>query len=251
MTIVQNPWPFSHILTDEAKSSRPATANIPRTLAGNAALAQGMTIGGDLVDGAPNLAPLMGHGRGHDHSGGAGGAPLFRDVSNTSLADGETDFGAREFSVGAQFAKLLTTTQEGNVIGARVPEDEDFGIGFIDGALPDLWIPPCASDGAYHELHIRVCASLGQRTGTLLSGDVVTLYVRNLRPEVVSQANEVSMTFTGGTGNYGRVSANALRMRPGTYNRLGFSIQFTTASGGSARRASLGIWSISAGILSL
>lgn len=243
MTIVQNPWPFSHLLTDEVKSSRPATANIPRTLAGNAALAQGMTIGGNLVDGAPSLAPLMGHGyRGHDHSGGAGGAPLFRDVVTVPLGGGATS-AAGEFTPVGGYVWGPTTAQGGGVTSA-----------LTTATLlprPRLWIPPCAQDGAYHELYLRVTARLSASTGTLLSGDSVVIIALNLHPEMQAESNRADIVVTGGAGTRSAISETPMRFLPGVPNPLRFILRFETAVGGGDRAPVFSWWSISAGILSL
>lgn len=243
MTIVQNPWPFSHLLVDEVKSSRPATANVARTLAGNVALAQAMTAGGDLVDGAPSIAPMMGHGtRGHDHSGGAGGAPLFRDIASVPLGGGDTLRDLSFITPGSGFVFTGIPSQPASTMSQPVS---------IAIPRPALWIPPCSSDGAYVDMRVRMSLQMNSIGGPLFAGDSLLVNVFNETPSVSLSSNQCLLTFTGVAGIKSAVSDSPLKFVPGTYNRIRFIVRFQTSADVGNRQPRVGWYSVSAGILSL
>jgi hypothetical protein len=234
---ISNPWPPYHLLEVTTQSGRPAVAEIPRVLAGNAALYRGHTVGGALVDGATNLSPYGGHGKGHDHSGGEMGEPLFHTLASAALNDGFTPSGGLLWTLGGIL--LWTTPQIG-------PSTDGAVVRYSEPVIP-LYVPPCQSSGAYHELSLRFSAQLSAGAGVILSGDNFQLWWRNLSAPP-GDGSVVTWTLTGPEG-YKSARLDGLVCIPGQINLIVLdSVQYRTAAGGTTRRPNLSIYDVSLGI---
>jgi hypothetical protein len=233
---ISNPWPPFHLLEATTQSGRPAVADIPRVLAGNAALYRGHTVGGVLVDGATNLSPYGGHGKGHDHSGGEMGEPLFHTLASAALNDGLTPGGTR----------FTTEGGASSWVGTSIPPDTDDLIISLVEPVVALYVPPCQSSGAYHELSLRFTAQLISRVGTIASGDQLQTWWRNL--SAPPGDDEVTITIIGPAG-FKSARLDGLLCVPGQINFIRLDrVQFRTAAGGANRRPRLSLYDVSLGI---
>lgn len=240
-------WPIQGLTRQQIVNNAPANADIPRTLAGNAATLWGHTVGGEWLDDyTPNPAPpAPGTGvPGHDHSGGLFGAPLRRTVAHFDLGSGhegeaETDVDGNEDDAPLRFSF--------ESISASTIIDE-----FPSTLRIAMWVPHGdeGPSGAYGMQGVRIFAFLDTSTNTA-SGDELTLTVRN---ETTGAQVDVSDATITGASSYviaqSTGTGDLLKMKPGALNVIRVSrIRLETVSGGSARTVAglvssleIGVW---------
>lgn len=243
---------FPPIPLDKAdtQNCKPARSDIPRRLSASAAWLAGYIVGGDELEAGvtPNLAPRSPmHGlRGHTHSGGLDGRPLFRTIATFSMdpADllsanivGEND---GEWTTKWPNSTITASTETTVPIGNPIP----------------LFVPGCDPvNGAYRRLgwHInfRVLAATSPQ-----AGDTVSIIIKNNTTETTAETESAAGQPTVTTPAYwtavnGTALDSRLFCQPGVVNVLEFSVKYT-ADGTAATRndVSLGIMEMEFGVFS-
>lgn len=217
------PSPVQHAKT---QNNDDALAEIVRSLSGNAATLHGHIVGGDSLDTATiNAAPLNpgSSQRGHDHSGGLYGSPLFRTVASLQLADTSTygtiatNDGLQTFDIGS-----LSST---DIYIATVP------------VRAGVWVPGCDPGplGAYSRLGLRVLWYVSSGGG-LKTDDILRLRVQNS-----TTGSQVLLDLDGfaaapsGDYTYESASTERLLMRPGALNQIAMRAEFETSATAGTR----------------
>lgn len=235
------PLPFRSL---SCKSQQPAIAEIAARLGGNLTTHVGHVVGGDDVAGTPNPAPVNPSGdRGHDHSGGDYGRPLFRSVATLDFNGGAFDL--------AGWHPAPRAHQKDHPATAGGTTTRETHTGFFA-----LWVPPCDPQpdvGAYAWLGVGCGITL---TATALgAGDTASVLVRNVTRG--APATEVGVSIGGALTSspaelwaWSDADAERLPVTPGRMNLLQVSTSVVRAAGGSARGCTLRLDSLELGVYS-
>lgn len=244
MTLARGSFPPLPFRTLSCRSQQPAIAEIAARLGGNLTTHVGHVVGGDDVAGTPNPAPVNPSGdRGHDHSGGDYGRPLFRSVATIDFNGGAFDLvgwtpGPRAHQKTHSATAGGTTTRE------------------LHTSTIAVWVPPCDPQpevGAYAWLGVGVSINL---TATALgASDTAAVLVRNLTRGL--PVTEVSVGIGGALTSspaelwaWSDANAERLPASPGRMNVLQVSTSVTRAAGGSSRGCTLRLDALELGVYS-
>lgn len=204
-------YPVGLLQRARTRNNKDALAEIPATLAGNIATLRGVILGGDTLDAdTVNPAPLNpgSSQRGHDHSGGLYGAPLFRTIASWNFDDH------------ASITANITANQSPNEFAIEAAASET--IYTPTAFLPlMLWVPGCdpGERGAYQGLGVRTVWYIEATSGGS-SGDRLKLEVENRRT-----GTKVTLETSGTTSTGTKITASAddgerLHIAPGELNHL-------------------------------
>jgi hypothetical protein len=242
------PVPLPNTLTQNNAEAR---ADIVRNLSASAAWVVGYTLGGDELDtDTPNTAPRspMSGQRGHTHSGGADGKPMFRSIASASL----DDFGT--YSVNVETQIDLNNLTEWSVRAAGTPlvapiYDPGDGSGVYVPMGPPLpiWVPGCdPREGAYVSLGWRV--HLDVRTNTnVAAGDVLTLRITNTTTGASAEDTLTgldSATFKSSLAS----DSETLSVNPGAWNVLQVSGELVADATAGIRDLEIALLALELGV---
>lgn len=222
------------------RSQQPAIAEIAARLGGNLTTHIGHIVGGDVVVGTPNPAPLNPSGdRGHDHSGGYYGRALHRTVA-------ALDFGGASYDP-AGFDAAPSAYRSGHAaVGASTTT-----VALVSQPI-HVWCPPCDPTpgvGAYAQL--AVTARFDCESTALISGDAAFLRVvqaTNGAPSAVVDVPFDTQPTSTGFYNAFSTSTSKLPMAVGRMNTLVLSTVVTRTGSGSARGVTLRLDSLDLGV---
>lgn len=245
------PWPPSSVLDNASMQvGQPAAAEAIGAWAGDVLTMHAWTMGNVSLPGStPHPCPVApgGTGRGHDHSGGLAGRPLFRPVwSDHSSPFDLLDSGVDDVS--ARMLKISGITQD--------------NIDYNDAGRPMLAdIPGCEPGeyGAYNALDVQVMAWVDSNTSPYTSwhaGDVVRLIIDNLTTggqvywdlDLTSSGNHGAELFLTSDGADGPTTL--LAMAPGRPNVLRVRLKVNLHSSSTATAAVLWVPDIELGVSS-
>ncbi len=210
------------------ENDAPALADVPAIFASDLAAIYGAVSGADsIASNTENPAPSINGRKGHDHSGGYGGRPIFRTVY-TLVGD-----------IGEDSTDKISKNGQGLLIdwpisGYTIGPDES-----IVWTLPTrfvVYVPPGDSSftyGAYAYLGIGVIVA-NTRTGGAKAGD--TQYIR-----IVNETTgaEVDLSMTANVTTVQNLestgSGDRLAMRVGAANILSVAVYYVADSTAGSR----------------
>jgi hypothetical protein len=221
-----------------------ALADVPRGLAANTAWLHGHTIGGDMLDtDTPNVTPRSPmHGRrGHTHTGGVDGRPLYQTLAVASLGDNSHTSGLRAH--GVTLGKIYAASvNPDTIIRGKIPAPI---LCWIPGCDPGLDVGSYAFVGVAMQIEGYVDANLG-------ASDTLSITIRNTtETSVASSTFDVGITASPWSGTFSFVSdATAERVAtfPGRMNRFEISWVFTTVGGALLRTIGVEIQTLEFGV---
>lgn len=243
MPLVRSSWQPLPLVMEKLSSQQPGIAEIAARLGANTNMHAGHAVGGDLLAGEANPAPVNPSGDyGHDHSGGDFGRPLFRSLATIGLGAGGSNDTAN------MLLGTAAVRHEHESVGASV----DTRVG---GPPVRLWCPPCDSQqdvGAYAA--ISVAARVEIESTNLISGDVLFLRVLQATPgfggvEVDVPLSSGSILSTGWI-RMQSTSLTRLPMAVGRLNTLQLSTVIERTGSGSARSATVRVDAVELGVYS-
>lgn len=236
MSTITGPWPPSQLPTERAKHGEPLLADVVRVPAANVALYEAHTMGKDTVGTTPSTTPLNGAGtRGHDHSGGEFGRPLFRSIYTTSLDDGG-NVSSNIVSSGERPGRVIISGDAGDDVVAQMNQPL-----FV-------WVPPCPAGGAYD--NVAVYCVIKHDSTSLDAADDLKIRLRNEFPgyqrSCVFDLSETS-TSAQRVGTSGQTER--LELLPGIVNpvRVEYELDLAASPSGS-RSATIDILQIEIGV---
>jgi hypothetical protein len=233
-------WPTAAIPTRLCRNNYPAISEFMRSTSGNVATLLGWVYGGgeiygsDVTNPAP---PSPGHGlRGHDHSGGVHGRPLYRSVATVTLMTGAEVAGAANVSSGEdesliQFASVAASST------STLPQGDRF---VVD-------VPGCDEGplGAYSVLGVTVLAYVQVATN-VAALDAFKLVIRN---ETTDHSVTIEDTSVTTTGLAVLRSAASLVMAVGQPNLVHIeSASLVTVAGGVSRTLDVALMALELGV---
>lgn len=218
------PVPLPNAMTQNNKEAR---ADIIRNLSASAAWVVGYTVGGeDLDTDTVNTSPRSPmHGlRGHTHSGGLDGRPMFRTIASATFDDNGTWSANVETCPPLNRSAAFNARAQGSPLSFPLQDPGD-GLGKFLSLGPPLpvWVPGCDPRvGAYISLGWRAHIEFTLATN-VSSGDRFTLRLTNLTTGATAEDNRTSIAV-------GRTAALAsdterLAVLPGQYNLLQVSAE--------------------------
>lgn len=228
----------------DTQNNRPALSDIPRRLSAGAAWLAGYIVGGEELEAGvtPNLSPRSPmHGlRGHTHSGGLDGRPLFRSVLTLSL-DPSNVYSTNLSKNGGQWVVEWSA----NVTASQ---SVTYPIG---GPIP-VFVPGCdLVAGAYRQLGwraiIRVLSSTNAQTG-----DVLTLNAKNITTNTEVSDAATTGAPTVATEYYLKSDAagDCLPCQPGAVNIVSLSMTYTADGTAATRSADVALIEFELGVFS-
>lgn len=267
MTIVTNKWPPMALGKKATQNEEIGFADLPQTIAGNAATIKGHTAGGETVVDASNPAPLNPSGDfGHDHSGGAFGRPIYHSIVTYTFDDTgwyNSDEARLKIPGLPDTASIISNAVNQNnadrVAPYRLTSEQGIDgetistYDFVDFAI---WVPPCdLQRGAYLNCNVNALVYFRSNPGTpaMVSTDVVSLYLLNLHPQASfrDQQNPSIAGFAYAAeaqaeplapipqddGFYHMFSGGNMLLFPGQINPLRAKAKAVLGAGGPANRA--------------
>ena len=244
MTIIASHWPPTAVRMQRTQSCQAGLADIPAQLGANAATMAGHATGGAVVADVSNPAPVNPSGdRGHDHSGGYFGRPLFRSVASLCL-DTHTAYSSNVLGQTDTTAYYLGVEAAGDGVTSWSDRHVIF----------DLWVPPCPPGGAYEDLGLFVTGTYA--LSGMLSGDTVTLEARNLHSAIRSPANGAPLAFeltvdtpaAGGLKTLEGGSGERVRVVPGALNAIKVGLKAARTTGGGSRSCGFTLRDVEMGV---
>lgn len=232
MTDVTQRFPPQPVPFAKAQNLKPGIAEIVQQSAGMLATLEGHSQGAALIGGASNPVPLNPSGdRGHDHSGGEFGRPLFRTVATMTFDDGRT-FNSSAMEPGYRAPGAI-----------YVPDAADGLTNASRRIARHIWVPPCDPvEGAYVSLGVAVALYGSGLTHLDVSsvpivGDVATLRVWRAVAGafVVAELDVTSPAVAGQKYVASSGVSTRLQMRPGAWNEIVFELELARTTGGSTR----------------
>lgn len=213
---------------DKTRSSVDAVADVPRILSADIASMVGHTDGGSALDATtPNPAPPNpGTGeKGHDHSGGYYGRPLYRTTLSLTC-----DLGSQDPT-----RNLTTNGDEGFVHIQQVAPSEERAA-YPYGGPVIAWMPGCdLVEGAY-SLQALTCRAVVTDPTNVQSLDGVEIRIRNLHPSMAGTATAFPLpTLTAGTKLVISDSDDGpwVPIVPGVLNPLEVEVRYVASSNGA------------------
>ena len=201
MTIVTNKWPPMPLGKKATQNEEIGFADLPQTIAGNAATIKGHICGGDVVIDAPNPAPLNPSGDyGHDHSGGSYGRGIYKSIATVTFDDGSwynSTLGINKLTGDARTILGNALNNDSGDYIKPVFLISELGVGgetigttnFKDFAV---WVPPCdLQRGAYLNCSFNVLTAYRNQnqfvTGVapMIAADDVVIYLINTHPQAM------------------------------------------------------------------
>jgi len=237
----KNAWPTSSLVTSETYNNRPLLAEIPRTLSGNVATMIGWTYGGGSIRGTTegNIAPFApGHGqRGHDHSGGVHGRPLYRSIATTSFGGGSE----------AESITWLDGSDQTQLLFFNIPASSSAYLQTGFAPWP-IWVPGCDPGplGAYQYLGVTILGQIETATN-MQTADALIFDVENSATGSLLQVSDSSITTTG----LFTARAAGLVTRPGTYQTISIPrVRLQTTATVATRTLAFGLMGVEVGVWS-
>jgi hypothetical protein len=235
MSTVRTTWPPYPTLHSRSQNLEPLENEVVRNPAANLTLIEGHINGAERVGNIANPAPLNPSGdRGHDHSGGDFGTPLFRSIATVNVDGGET---YSSNIAGTTYPNTLCLFQ---YFSPATLEPGKEGAISSTSHLFHPWVPPCPPEtGAYQNL--SVCAVMTS-DGALGASDLVWLRITNQHRLLRKPAGDypfmrlaISSPGASGVRTDSSGSAERLLTVPGSINPLKCELEVTLDGGGSAR----------------
>lgn len=232
------------------RNSEPAESDIPRRLSAGAAWLHGYVNGPDQLDQwTPNPAPRspMSGKRGHTHTGGLDGRPIFEsliteDSANENTAGGLTENGG---------VVVQSWTCEESTIPST-PADIAFpnGLRLPFGGPRPRWIPGCDPvQGAYVRLGWRIVLNVVVSTD-LESNDTLQILIVNRTTGGFVSYDLDGIDATGIQRIGASVDAHRIPTLPGAWNLFDIDGKLTVVetAGNAARTLSVQLLQFEAGV---
>lgn len=233
--------PIAPVPRSMTRNNKDALAEIIRTLAGNVATMHGHLNGGATLDAdTPNPAPLNpGSGlRGHDHSGGIFGRPLFRSVASWALDTHES------------YSSNITPQQTPTEFSFEAEADAELNT--VTPITLMGWVPGCdPSDGAYQNMALRVLWFVSATSGARAADRLDVRIANDLIPGVVTRLGVTGLNSTGSKIGESASSADErLFVVPGALNPLRVSLQLITNATAGTRQITARLIALEVGVYS-
>lgn len=266
MTIVTNKWPPMALGKQATQNEEIGFADLPQTIAGNAATMKGHVAGGSVVVDAPNPAPLNPSGDyGHDHSGGSMGRPFYKSIATISFDDlGVYNQSKWSGSSGDTAPDLLNIAADANSNNFNQPlrlEPEAGQPGettYTEGKGEfQIWVPPCdLQRGAYLNCGFSLTFAYSPQSfwtvtspGTpIIGADEIFIYLRNLHPQAQpADPNVTGFRYAGVVGpvvapqneeiKFLKTTQGEMVLFPGQINPMQWRVKQVLDAGGGGVRA--------------
>jgi hypothetical protein len=235
MSTLVGPWPPTQLPIDRAKHGEPMLSDVVRVPGANVSAYHAHTMGLDTVGTSAAQTPINGFGsRGHDHSGGDFGRPLFRSIYAATLDPG-----------GQVSANIVATNRVGRVVlngdPGTTPKEQITHPLFV-------WVPPCPAGGAYDNCGVHIVAEVVSTT--LTASDEMTVRLRNLFPGY-QRAVSFSVSSPNSTGEKlfeSRSNSERLELIPGALQAIRLEAEVALDGGGSNRGVTIDFYEIEIGV---